>query len=48
MICHSLSPVDHVLSELSTTILPSWMALHSMAHSFVELDKAVVDVISLD
>ena len=26
---------------------PSWVALHSMAHSFTELDKAVVHVISL-
>ena len=25
----------------------SWVALHGMAHSFVELDKAVVHVISL-
>ena len=41
------SPVDHVLSELSTMTRPSWVALHSMAHSFVELDKAVVPVIRL-
>jgi len=26
---------------------PSWVALHSMAHSFIELDKAVIQVISL-
>ena len=25
----------------------SWVALHSMAHSFIELDKAVVHVISV-
>ena len=25
----------------------SWVALHSMAHSFIELDKAVVHVIKL-
>ena len=25
----------------------SWMALHSMAHRFIELDKAVVHVISV-
>ena len=25
----------------------SWVALHSMAHTFVQLDKAVVHVISL-
>ena len=41
------SPVDHVLSELSTMTHPSWVALHDMAHSFIELDKAVVHVISL-
>ena len=28
-------------------IHPSWEALHRMAHSFIELDKAVVHVISL-
>ena len=41
------SPVDHVLSELSTMTHPYWVALHIMAHSFIELDKAVVHVISL-
>ena len=41
------SPVDHVLSELFTMTCPSWVALHGMAHSFIELDKAVVHVISL-
>ena len=40
-------PVDHILSELSTMTHPSWVALHSMAHSFIELDKAVVHVIRL-
>ena len=38
--------MDHVLSELSTMTHPSWVALHSMDHSFFELDKAVVHVIS--
>ena len=33
------SPVDHVLSELSTMTHPSWVALHGMAHSFIVLDK---------
>ena len=33
------SPVDHILSELSTMTHPSWVALHGMAHSFIELDK---------
>ena len=26
---------------------PSWVALHGMAHSFIELDKAVVHMIRL-
>ena len=35
-------------AELSTMIeSQSWVALHSMAHSFIELDKAVVHVIRL-
>ena len=42
------SPVDHILWELSTMTRLSWVAIHSMAHSFTELDKAVVHVISLD
>ena len=33
------SPMDHVLSELSTMTCPSCVALHNMAHSFFELDK---------
>ena len=37
-------PVDPI-SELSTMTCLSWVALHSMAHSFIELDKAVVHVI---
>ena len=41
------SPVDHILSELSTMTHLSWVALHGMAHNFTELDKAVVSVISL-
>ena len=41
------SPVDHILSDLSTMTCPSWVALHGMAHSFIELDKAVVHVIRL-
>ena len=39
--------MDHVLSELSTMTCLSWVALHGMAHSFIELDKAVVHVIRL-
>ena len=36
------SPVDHILSELSTMTRPSWVALHIMAHSFIDLCKAVI------
>ena len=35
------------LSELSTLTCPSWVAPHVMDDSFIELDKAVVHVISL-
>ena len=35
------------LSELSAMTHLYWVALHGMAHSFIELDKAVVHVISL-
>ena len=35
---------DHILSERSTMTHLSWVALHGMAHSFIELDKAVVHV----
>ena len=42
-----LSPVDHILSELSTITHLSWAALHGMAHRIIELDKAAVQVISL-
>ena len=41
------SPVDHTLSELSIMTHLSWVALHSMAHSFIELDEVLVCVISL-
>ena len=33
--------------ELSTMTCPSQVALYGMAHSFIELDKAVVHVINL-
>ena len=39
--------MDHILSEFFTMTHPSWVALHSMAYSFIELDKAVVHVIRL-
>ena len=41
------SPVDHVLSELFTMTCLSWGALHGLAHSLTELDKAVGHVIRL-
>ena len=41
------SPVDHISSELSTKTHLCWVALHSMAHIFIRLDKAVVYVIRL-
>ena len=41
------SLMDHILSELSTMTHPSWVALHGMTHSFIELDKTVVHVIRL-
>ena len=34
--------MDHVLLEHFTMTCKSWVALHDMAHSFIELDKAVV------
>ncbi|KAF7252130.1 Methylthioribulose-1-phosphate dehydratase [Varanus komodoensis] len=42
------SPVDHILSEPSAVTCLSWVALHGIAHSFIELhkplrlDKAVI------
>ena len=36
-----LSPVDHILSDLSTMTCPSWVAAQAWL-SFIELDKAVV------
>ena len=41
------SPVDHILSDLSTVTHLSWVALHGMAHSFIELAKAVIHVTSV-
>jgi len=41
------SPVDHSLSELSNMTCLPWMSLHIMAHSLIELYKAVVHVIRL-
>ena len=41
------SPVDHDLSEVSTMTHLFWVSPHGMGHSFIELDRAVVHVISL-
>ena len=41
------SPVYHILSELSTMTHLSWVALLGMAHSFIELDKAVEKTLML-
>ena len=41
------SPEDHVLSELFTMTCPFLVFLYGMAHGFIELDKALVHVISL-
>ena len=41
------SPVDRILSELSIMTRPSWVALHGRAHSSIELNEAVIHVISL-
>ena len=40
-------PLDHFLSELSTITNLSWVALHGVAHSFIEIDKVVIHVNSL-
>ena len=40
------SPVDHILSDLSTMTRPSWVAPWAWLN-FIELDKAVVRVIRL-
>ena len=40
------SLVDHILSELSTMTCPTRVAIHDMAHNFIELDKAVIHVIN--
>ena len=47
VVCHSLLQWTTFMSEPSTMTHPSWVAPHSMAHGFIELDKVVVHVISL-
>ena len=46
MVCYSFYR-DHTLSENSTMTHMSLVALRGMAHNFIELDKAVVHLISL-
>ena len=46
VVCHSLLQWTRFVRTLHHDHL-SWVALHSTAHSFIELDKAVVHVISL-
>ena len=41
------SPVDHILSELSTKTHLPWVTLLSMTDSFIEFNKAVIHGISL-
>ena len=36
------SPVDHILSDVSTMTCPSWVVPHRAWLSFIELDKTVV------
>ena len=47
VVCHSLLQWTTFLSDLSTMTHLSWVALQGMAHSFIELDKAVIYAISL-
>ena len=47
VVCHSLLQWIAFLSEPSTMTYLSWVPLPGMLHSFIELDKAVVNVISL-
>ena len=46
VVCHSLLQWT-TFCQNSAMTCPSQVALHGMAHSFIELDKAVVHVISL-
>ena len=39
--------MNHDLAELSTMTHPPWVALHGLAPSFIELDKAVVHEVRL-
>ena len=39
--------IPFVFSELTTMTCQSWVALHGIAHRFIELDKALAHVIGL-
>ena len=45
LVCHSLLQWTNFVRTLHYD--PSWVALHCKAHSYIELDKAVVHVIRL-
>ena len=47
MACHCLLQWTTFLSELSTMIRPSWVALHDMTYHFIVLGKAMIHVIYL-
>ena len=47
VVCHSLLQQTMFYQTLHHDSSMEWMALHGMAHSFIELDKAVIHVISL-
>ena len=47
MVCHSLLQRTMFYQKLSTMTRVSWVSLHSMAHNFIELHKAVIHVIIL-
>ena len=41
------SPVNHILSELSTMTHPPWVALHDMTHSFLWVGQGCVSMWSV-
>ena len=41
-------PLDHILSELSIVTHLSWVALHGMAQSFIELRKFLCKAVILE
>ena len=47
VVCHCFLQWTTFYQNSPIMTRPSWVALYGMAHSFIELDKAVVHVISL-